>query len=118
ATRDGYFRDEFYYIACSRRLAWGYVDHPPLSVFLLSLVRWLVGDGIVALRGAAAFGHVVTIFVAVDAARRLGAGPFGRTLTAAASALAPGLLAAASFYSMNVFDVLLWTIALRILIDV
>ena len=26
----GYFRDEFYYIACGRHLAWGYVDHGPI----------------------------------------------------------------------------------------
>ena len=26
----GIFRDELYYLACARRLDWGYVDHPPL----------------------------------------------------------------------------------------
>ena len=26
----GYFVDELYYLACSRHLGWGYVDHPPL----------------------------------------------------------------------------------------
>lgn len=31
----GWFRDELYYVACSEHLAWGYVDHPPLSVVLL-----------------------------------------------------------------------------------
>ncbi len=25
----GYDGDEFYYLACSEHLAWGYVDHPP-----------------------------------------------------------------------------------------
>ena len=33
-VRDGYFRDELYYLACTRRMAWGYVDHPPLCVAL------------------------------------------------------------------------------------
>ncbi|MBA2302803.1 MAG: glycosyltransferase, partial [Acidobacteria bacterium] len=37
ALTDGYFRDEFYYLACARRLAWGYVDHPPFSVALIAL---------------------------------------------------------------------------------
>ena len=32
----GFFRDEFYYIACSDHLAFGYVDQPPLSILLLT----------------------------------------------------------------------------------
>ncbi|MFH0919296.1 MAG: hypothetical protein V1913_02955, partial [Fibrobacterota bacterium] len=46
----GYFRDEFYYIACSDHLAWGYVDHPPLAIFLLKLNRLILGDSLLALR--------------------------------------------------------------------
>ena len=44
----GYFRDEFYYIACGRHLAWGYVDHGPVGgassprrrTPLRTLARW------------------------------------------------------------------------------
>ena len=43
----GIFRDEYYYLACSRRLALGYVDQPPLSIFFL-------GDQPLAVRGNAA----------------------------------------------------------------
>ena len=39
----GIFRDEFYYIACSKRLAAGYVDHPPLAMILLAASRKLFG---------------------------------------------------------------------------
>ena len=46
----GMFRDEFYYIACSDRLAWGFVDHPPLSIFILRLLRLAFGDSLLALR--------------------------------------------------------------------
>jgi hypothetical protein len=35
----GIFRDEFYYLVNAERLAWGYVDHPPLAPLLLSGVR-------------------------------------------------------------------------------
>ena len=35
--RYGYFVDELYYIACSKHLAWGYVDQPPL-IAVITLV--------------------------------------------------------------------------------
>ena len=40
----GYFRDELYFIACSKHLAWGYVDFPPLTAFQAWLTRHLFGD--------------------------------------------------------------------------
>ena len=56
ATSQGYgiFRDELYYIACSERLAFGYVDHPPLSIVLLWLARRTLGDSLLAIRFLAA----------------------------------------------------------------
>ncbi|HSP06306.1 MAG TPA: glycosyltransferase, partial [Acidobacteriota bacterium] len=44
----GIFRDEFYYIACSKHLAAGYVDQPPLSIYILALNRLLFGDSLFA----------------------------------------------------------------------
>ena len=40
----GYFIDELYYIACTGHLAWGYVDQPPLSIFILAVNRFLLGN--------------------------------------------------------------------------
>src|SRR5438876_4498278 len=48
--RYGYFRDELYYIACGQHLAFGYVDHPPLSILLLRLSQILLGDSLFAIR--------------------------------------------------------------------
>ncbi|MDQ6626281.1 MAG: hypothetical protein M3Y69_09140, partial [Verrucomicrobiota bacterium] len=36
-SRYGYFRDELYFIACSRHLASGYVDMAPLCAWILRL---------------------------------------------------------------------------------
>jgi hypothetical protein len=118
AFGDNYFRDEFYYLACSHRLDWGYVDHPPLSIALLWLIRHAAGDSLLTLRIAAAGIAAVSVWLTGSIARRLGAGAYGELLAMAAMGLAPVLLATASFYSMNVLDVFIWTLAARIVIDI
>ena len=40
----GYVRDELYYLACSDRMAWGYVDHPPFSVAALTSAPDLISS--------------------------------------------------------------------------
>lgn len=115
---DHYFRDEFYYLACTQRLAWGYVDHPPLSIAILWLVRHIAGDSLVALRIPAAAAGAASVLLTGSIATRLGAANYGQLLAMTAAAIAPMLLGAATFYSMNVFDVLLWTLIARLLLDV
>lgn len=111
-ARYGWFRDELYYVACTRHLAWGYVDHPPLSIALLALWRLLFGDGLAVMRLAPALAHALTVLVVGRLARELGGGRFAQALACLAAALAPGLLGTAGIYSMNAFDLLLWTLAL------
>ena len=69
ANRYGIFRDELYYIACSRHLDWGYVDMPPFipavtwlfttlfgsSLFVIRLIPAIAGCGAIALTGYQAF---------------------------------------------------------------
>ena len=68
ATGYGVFRDELYYVACSRHLDWGYVDHPPL----VALVARIFGPSWVALRLVSAVAFTATIVLAGDTARALG----------------------------------------------
>src|SRR5260370_39841418 len=49
AARYGIFRDEMYYLACSQRLAWGYLDHPPMTLFLAWLSGPLFGESPLAI---------------------------------------------------------------------
>src|SRR5262245_4815592 len=60
---DGIFRDELYYIACSDHLAWGYVDHPPLSIVILALTRRLLGDSVVAIRAPLAIAGGIAVLL-------------------------------------------------------
>ncbi len=118
AAGDHCFRDEFYYLACSRHLAWGYVDQPPLSIAILWVVRHLAGDSLLALRITAALAAAATVALTGALARRFGASAFGASLAMLAAAVAPELLAFGSFYSMNVFDVLIWSLAAYLLAGV
>jgi 4-amino-4-deoxy-L-arabinose transferase-like glycosyltransferase len=97
----GLFIDEFYYIACAKRLAWGYVDHPPLSILILATTRAVRGDSILALRLPPALAAAGTVFVAGLVARRLGGGPFAEALAALATATGPVFLLLGTFYSIE-----------------
>src|SRR5512133_2869414 len=88
AFGDGYFRDELYYLACTRRMAWGYVDHPPLCVALLWVVRHAAGESLLVLRAVAALATAAVVWMTGSLARRLGADAFGQLLAMAAAAIA------------------------------
>lgn len=118
ALTDGYFRDEFYYLACARRLAWGYVDHPPFSVALLSLVTMAFGDSLVVLRVIAAAAGASTVWLAGRLSRRLGGGSVAEALAMLSAAVSPTLIGIASFYSMNVLEILIWTAAAHLFLTV
>jgi hypothetical protein len=105
----GTFIDELYYLACAARPDWGYVDHPPLSIWLLGVVRALLGSGLWALRLVPALAAAVMVLLTGRLARGFGAGAFGQGLAALATALAPVPLIMAGFYSMNALELVLWT---------
>lgn len=104
----GYFRDEFYYLACSARPAAGYVDQPPLSILLLGLQRALIGDGVFALRVLPALAGAATVWLTGRLAQRLGASRFGVALACLACLCSPTILAFTGFYSMNALDLVVW----------
>ena len=120
ATDDsyGYFGDEFYYLACSEHLAWGYVDHPPLSIALLALIRAILGDALWALHLLPALAVSGSVFLTGLMARRLGAGTFGQALAALAAVVTPIYLVFASFYSMNAFDLLFWCLGAYVILGI
>jgi 4-amino-4-deoxy-L-arabinose transferase-like glycosyltransferase len=113
----GYFRDELYYLACTEHLAFGYVDHPPLSIAVLAAVRAVFGDSLVAIRIVPAVAGVATVLLTGALARRLGGGVFAQTLAALCALLSPQYLGTNHYFSMNSLDILLWTVAIWFLLD-
>jgi hypothetical protein len=115
-TQYDYFRDELYYLASTRHLAFGYVDHPTLSIALLALVKTLLGNSLVAVRLLPAVAGALTVLVAIVLCRRLGGGRFAQTVTGLATIFC-GYLAIHHYYSMNSFDLLFWALAFLLLTE-
>lgn len=107
----GYFRDELYYLACADHPAFGYVDHPPWSVWVLWVIRQILGDSAVAIRLVPALLGAATVALIGMMAHRLGAGRWGVALAMSGGLAAPVYLALDHFYSMNAWDLFFWALA-------
>ncbi len=111
AGRYGVFRDELYYVACGKHLAFGYVDHPPLVAVMARASQLLFGASFVGLRvlpAACAAGMVV---LAAELARMFGGRAFAQSLAALSCALAPEMLGTHHFLSMNCVLPMAWSAA-------
>lgn len=114
----GYFIDELYYIACSRHLDWGYVDHPPMIALIARIAIALLGVSLPAIRFLPALAGAAKVFLTGFTARELGGGRFAQALAALAALVAPGFLGIDSLLSMNAFEPLFWTGCALILIRI
>jgi len=112
----GFFRDELYYIACSKRLAFGYYDHPPFATFLLSIIRLFFGDSILAVRFLPALVNSLLIFITGVITKKSGGKKFAQGIACLSVLICPFYLMVNSFYSMNSFESLLLTCCVLILI--
>ena len=103
----GIFRDEYYYIEISKRLAWGYVDVQPLSEVILSVSRALFGDSIFGIRIFSYLAGSVIVFISGLIARELNGSKFAQIFTAFLVIFSGVVLGTSSYFSMNSFDILL-----------
>ena len=109
AGRYGYFRDELYFIACSKHLAWGYVDQPPLVAF----AAWLsapAGYSLLELRALPVLAAALTVYVAVVLTREIGGGRFAQMLAGVATLLVPAYLLLGNVLTTTSFEPLFWTL--------
>jgi hypothetical protein len=112
----GYFRDELYYLASTRHLDLGYVDHPPLSIYILAAQTAVFGDSLIATRALSILAGTAMVFFTGLIARELGGRLLAQGLAALAILVAPVLMGSQHFYSMNVFDQLFWTLSAYVLL--
>jgi hypothetical protein len=108
AGRYGIFRDEMYYLACSHHMAWGYVDHPPLTVLIAWLGRHVLGESLFAVRLLPALAGAALVWMTGTMAREMGGGRFAQATAALAVVVAPMYLVMHGLLTDNVFEQLIW----------
>ena len=110
-TSYGIFRDELYYLACANRLDIGYVDHPPLSIWILAAWKFLVGDSLFLIRIIPAVVSSATVFMIGLFTLRLGGGRSSVIISTLTFMLSPIFLGMNTIYSMNTFDLFFWILS-------
>ena len=111
-----YFRDEFYYIACGRHLAWGYVDHGPVVAVQARLGELLFGDSLFAIRIFSAIAGAIMVFLGGLVAWALGGHRSAQALAMLGLICCPQCIGVDGFLSMNSFEPMFWTFCVLALI--
>ncbi|HXC95272.1 MAG TPA: glycosyltransferase family 39 protein [Edaphobacter sp.] len=115
----GIFRDELYYLICGRRLAFGYVDQPPLAALQARVSEILFGhETMWSLRLISALAGATKVFLAGLLAWALGGGRKAAAL-AMLGVIAGGVyLGIDGFLSMNSIDPVFWMLCVLALIRI
>jgi hypothetical protein len=115
----GYFGDELYFLAMTKHLDFGYVDIPPLIVYLAALSRFLFGASLFAIHLLPAITGAVMVYFAGLMARELGGGRFAQWFTALTVLVAPYILFVNSIFTYDTFDqlctIILFYLVIRII---
>jgi len=112
----GYFRDEFYYIACGRHLAWGYVDHGPIVALQARIGELIFGDSVFSIRIFSAVAGAVAVFLTGIVAWAFGGRRPAQALAMLGVIVCPQYIAIDGYLSMNSFEPVFWTICILALV--
>ncbi|HMS35122.1 MAG TPA: glycosyltransferase family 39 protein [Ignavibacteria bacterium] len=114
----GYFRDELYYIKCSGadQLSFGYVDHPPFSIYILSISRLLFGESLFAVRLVPALASSLTVLFTCLMVLKLKGKTAALFISSVCVIFAPVYMGMFGFYSMNFIDIFIWSVAAYLII--
>ena len=117
AGRYGYHRDELYFVAASKHMAWGYVDQPPLSVALVWVARHLFGDSLYGLRLFPALAYAAAVALTGLTARELGGRRIAQTLAALLLGVSPFLIIG-HMAGPTVYDLVGWAVVMLLVLRI
>ncbi len=107
----GYSTDELYFLDSTSRLAWGYVDHPPLTIVALAGWTAWFGDSLFAIRVLPALLGGIAVGVTGLLARELGGGRIAQGVAALTALLSTLVLGVCTSVQINTFEFAFWTLA-------
>lgn len=118
AGRYGWHRDELYFFEAGQRLAWGYVDFPPVVAVLARMSSELFGGSLIGLRlfPALAVGGVVLLTGAT--AREMGGGRKAEVMGAVGAGLCPLFLGAGHLLSAATLELAAWALLVWLVVRV
>ena len=108
SARYGFHRDELYFLACARHLAWGYVDQPPFVPAIVWLSTHLFGTSPTSLRLFPALTGAATVVVTASMARELQGGRKAQAIAGLAAATSTQVVGAFHLLSTTPFDMFFW----------
>ena len=109
ASGYGYHRDELYFLAAGRHLAWGYADQGPLTPLIARAMTELAPDSLTMLRVPSALAAGTTVLLTALLARELGGSRRAQAIAAACGGVASIVLVTGHWLSTSTFDLLAWT---------
>src|SRR5271156_5988219 len=102
----GFFRDELYFIACGKHLAWGYVDQPPGAPLVAWFSQKLFGQTLFAIRFVPVLFATAQILLTGLTARAMGGRGYAQFLACLCVLAAPQYFG--SYLNTDMFMMLGW----------
>lgn len=105
----GPHRDELYFVAAGRHLAWGYPDQPALTPALARLADLVSSSNLLVLRLFPALAVAGVVLLSAQAARLLGGARGAQVLTAVTVGFSAIVVGLGHLLSTATLDLLFWT---------
>ncbi len=106
----GFHRDELYLIDCTKHLAFGYVDMPPLTSFFAKLTIILLGESLQGLRFFPALLSSIIVFMTGLMAKEMGGKIYAQILASLTIVVAPIYLIAGNQFQTIPLDQFFWVL--------